>query len=321
MINKYDIFKDNNLNCYQIRTKSNSFMLEFDEKEKEDIFLKIVDEINKNSEISFRELNSILKKNYDKPKIMEVLFILNEYKLIPLEMSIELNKEDDTFAPLYNALNKELSDYSISIIGESLLSDKILSLAKNENFKDVNLQSFSSDEKIENIIKDSDFLIVDANRWSPYHLELINKIALKHQKPWLYVGGIEEMSIKIGPLFYGDETGCYNCLIARIKSNHEYPEYLISYENHLKEKKISSKPDYFFEEDILYNIIANMTLLEVKKFIMQWSIPSTWRTIIKIDIDSFDLDKHSLLKKPFCEVCKPKLEYNPAPWLESITLK
>ena len=29
----------------------------------------------------------------------------------------------------------------------------------------------------------------------------------------------------------------------------------------LKEKKISSKPDYFFEEDILYNIIANMTLL------------------------------------------------------------
>ena len=62
MINKYDIFKDNNLNCYQIRTKSNSFMLEFDEKEKEDIFLKIVDEINKNSEISFRELNSILKK-------------------------------------------------------------------------------------------------------------------------------------------------------------------------------------------------------------------------------------------------------------------
>ena len=64
-----------------------------------------------------------------------------------------------------------------------------------------------------------------------------------------------------------------------------------------------------------------MTLLEVKKFIMQWSIPSTWRTIIKIDIDSFDLDKHSLLKKPFCEVCKPKLEYNPAPWLESITLK
>ncbi len=321
MINQYDVFKDDSLNCYQIRTKSNSFMLEFDDEEKENIFLKIIDEIDSNNDISLKELNSKLKKNFDKPKIMEVLFILNEYKLIPLEMSLELNKEDSNFEPFYNSLNKDLADYSISIIGEGTLSDKLFNLAKNETFKDVSLKPFLREEKLEDFIKATDFLIVDASRWSPYHIEMINKIALKHQKPWLYIGGIEEMSIKIGPLFYGDQTGCYDCLISRIKSNHEYPEYLISYENYLKSNKKSSKADYFFEEDILNNIIANLALLEVKKFIMQWSVPSTWRTLLKIDIDDLELIKHSLLKKPFCETCKPKLEYNAAPWLEAITLK
>ena len=51
MINNYDIFKDDTLNCYQIRTKSNSYMVEFDEEESEQIFLSIVNTLNKNENI------------------------------------------------------------------------------------------------------------------------------------------------------------------------------------------------------------------------------------------------------------------------------
>jgi bacteriocin biosynthesis cyclodehydratase domain-containing protein len=164
-------------------------------------------------------------------------------------------------------------------------------------------------------------LFRSANDWAPYYIEKINLYALKYNKPWLYIGGIEEISIKIGPLFYGKETGCYNCLISRIKSNHEYPEHLQSYETFLRENKIASKPDIVPNVNIIYSIIASLTMLEVMRFIEEWSLPVTWRTLIVLNIFDYDLSKHTLLKMPFCEACKPKLEYNPAPWLEEITLK
>lgn len=164
-------------------------------------------------------------------------------------------------------------------------------------------------------------IILDATHWSPSDVEEINILALKHKKPWLYVGGIEEMSLKIGPLFYGDNTGCYNCLISRILSNHEYPEFLISYQNYLKKNNKSSKKDIIPEEELHLNILSNYALLEIKKFFLEWVLPTTWRTVVKIEIGNFNVSKHKLLKKPFCEVCNPQLEYNPSPWLEAITLK
>jgi bacteriocin biosynthesis cyclodehydratase domain-containing protein len=122
-------------------------------------------------------------------------------------------------------------------------------------------------------------------------------------------------------LFYGKETGCYNCLISRIKSNHAHPTFLNSYEDYLRSNRKSSKPDITPNSTIIYNIIANLTLLEVMKFIELWSLPVTWRSVININITNLNSTKHNLLKKPFCEVCKPELLYNPSPWLEAITLK
>ncbi|QMU65294.1 MAG: TOMM precursor leader peptide-binding protein [Flavobacteriaceae bacterium] len=174
---------------------------------------------------------------------------------------------------------------------------------------------------IEKMIEKSDFIIAGATQWSPYHLEEINSIALTKNTPWLYIGGIEETAIKIGPLFYGKETGCYNCLMSRIKSHSDTLSYLNTYEAYLRKHKIASKPDAVSNKSILNNIVANMALLEVLNFIEVWSLPVTWKTVLKIDTINFETTKHKLLKKPFCEICKPELLYNASPWLEPVTLK
>ena len=309
MIEKFDVFKDKNNNCYQVRTKTQSYSIVFDNKEKEEIFIKVVDEITKKPKISLKSLKSRVENQGNKEKVIDVLKTLSDNGLITYNLSSGSERKKDS----YQYETKERVVNSISIFGRDGLAKEIELLARKE--------SFEKKLDIETAVKSSEFIIVSANEWAPYYIEKINLYALKYNKPWLYVGGIEEISIKIGPLFYGKETGCYNCLISRIKSNHEYPEYLQSYEVFLREKKIASKPDILPNINIIYSTIASLTMLEVMKFIEEWSLLATWRTVIKLNVFDYDLSKHKLLKMPFCNICKPKLEYNPAPWLEEITLK
>ncbi len=315
-----DIFKDNDY--YQVRTKSNVFTIKFDDAEKENIFLEIVSEINKKTDLSLKLLISRIHKKKNEAKVIDVLEKLNEYKLLPFELAsnLSLDSKSDTYQ--YSSNIKQVKDVTLVVFGQDNLSEKIKLQAKKESFKKVESYSYNQNRQdLKRIIKNSDFIIVDANEWSPYHIEIINQLALRYNKPWLYVIGVEKTSLKIGPLFYGEETGCYNCLISRLKSNHEYPAFLQSYENYLRKNKTASKPDIIPNTDILYNIIANISLLEVVKFFEKWSLPVTWRAILDIDITTFNFTKHILLKKPFCEVCKPELEYAPSPWLEAVTLK
>ncbi len=316
MIKELDIFKDNQNKCYQLRTKSNLFTIEFDDKEKEEIFLKIINEIKNEPMLTLKGLRSKIQTDENKAKVIEVLGNLNEYGLLPVELRTKFKIEQ--FFPD----KKQIKDITFTIFGQDALADKLKIQAKKEGYKKVKQYSYDIETTdMESIIKNSDFLIVDANEWSPFYIEMINQIALKYNKPWLYIMGVYEGSLKIGPLFYGRETGCYNCLISRIKSNHEHPRFFESYELYLRGKKQKSKPDIIPGSDILYNIIANISMLEVMKFFEEWSLPVTWRAIIDIDIFTLELTKHILLKKPYCEVCKPELEYAISPWLEPITLK
>ena len=321
MIEKFDIFKDDKQNCYQLRTKTNSYALEFDDKEREKIFLNIVSQLKEKNDLTLKQLKKQIQTKTNESKIIDVLKALDEYHLLSFEVSKELKYKNDNSGHQYSSDLKQISDFTLCVFGEGELTAKIEKQAKLENFKNVTICLYSNVIDIEKEVSKSDFIIVDANKWSPFHIDLINKSALKHNKPWLHVGGVEETSIKIGPLFYGKETGCYNCLISRMKSNHEHPAFLSSYEDYLKTNKQSSKPDIIPSSDIIYNIIANLTLLEVVKFIEEWSLPITWRSVVNLNITNLNSTKHTLLKKPFCEICKPKLEYNPSPWLEAITLK
>lgn len=322
MINNYDVFKDDTLNCYQIRTKTNSYSVEFDDSESEKIFLLIIDYLNKDENTTYLTLKKSIKG--DETKILDVLSLLNEYGLLSSNISIELDKsdKDKSFDQWKISGNKKMiNEAVVSIFGIGYLTDQIEKLISKENFSKVKKYAFNTDVNIEKITIESDFIIVDASHWSPSDIEIINEFTIKHNKPWLHIGGIEGYAFKIGPLFYGDRTGCYNCLISRILSNHDFPEFLISYKNYLTTNNKSSKRDIIFDEELYCNILANLTVLELKKYFNEWSLPTTWRTVLKIEIVDFSVSKHKLLKKPYCEVCNPQILYNSSPWLEAITLK
>ncbi|WP_196894694.1 TOMM precursor leader peptide-binding protein [Aureivirga marina] len=328
MLEKFDIFKDNENNCFQLRTKSVSYTLDFDDPEKESIFVELVALVQDSPKIGLASLKKKLQKKFDDAKILEVLTNLKDYQLLNYHLVSELNNQTKKEAKQdasesLERLNPE-KNIQLGIVGESEFYDLIVKQAKKNKFKKVISSTYSSlksDAAIEKFIKQADFILVDGNQWSPYHIEKINEIALKENKPWLYIGGLENNVFKIGPLFYGKETGCYHCLQSRVKSNHSYPSFINAYENHLRENKKVGMPDSIPTAEYYHNILIQIAFLEVTKFFESWSLPATWRTYLSINPIDYSQTQHTLLKVPYCEVCKPELKYNPAPWLEAITLK
>lgn len=315
MLANYDIFKDEDNGCYQIRSKTATFIVVFDEEASEKIFLRIVDLSSKGKRTNLQRIRKVLMNDFEEDKVLSVLHNLREAGLIP--DGTDLNaKDQSTFRSIGNA--------SLAIIGNSKLTEALKKVSELDNFKTVSTFEYEEngfEEKVSKVFKDYDFVIVDAHLWSPHHLEIINKTAVKLNKPWLYIPGFNEENIEIGPLFYGKETGCYNCLISRIKSNHSYPQYLSQYEKYLRDLKKSSSTMNIFHDSILYSIVANFAIYETIKFIEGWALPITWQSVFKINMYNYDTSVHTLLKKPLCEVCKPNVKYNPAPWLDKVTLK
>lgn len=307
LIKNFDICKEYNSKVYQLRTKTDVFIIEFDDIDQENIFTEIFSFLKQEGK-ECECLEERLKQNHDPSKVLSVLKMLNDYSLL----SPNLESKN---------VNFKHSNKALSIFGQGQIAKEVKRIATEEHFQ-TNIYPYKdifSEIEIDQIVQRSDFLIVDATEWSPFHIEIINSTSLKYSKPWLYIGGIENDVFKIGPLFYGKETGCYNCLIDRIKNNDEYSHHLKTYEQYLRNNKISSKPDIISVNHFpVYGIIANLAILDVISFFEDLSVPSTYRCLIEFNYLSLEIKRHELLKKPYCEVCKPRLQYNSAPWLETI---
>lgn len=334
MFKDYDVFFDQPNNCFQLRTKTNVYLIEFDDIEKSNIFGVLVD-MAKTSGATIDKIVRSLKKQYPEEKVMEVFATLGDYGLIPYDPSYRNgngqngngHEEAGAQKAAYAAEQQFSEEKKVALFGETPLTRELQQCITDAGFKGVKqyaIDKLCKDNDcsaLEDIIDKSDFMVADGTEWSPFFLDQLNRLALGKNKPWMYIGGIEGRQIKFGPIFYGKETGCYQCLSQRIKSNHEHGSYLDSYEQYLNALRSSSKPDDSPHAVLFYRVIASLATAEITKFFEHWHIPVTWRSYISMDISTYEVIKHHLLKVPFCDVCKPELLYNPAPWLESVALR
>lgn len=328
MFNKVDIFYDEANRCYQVRTKASCYVIEFDDPAKTAIFEALIDQLrDDNSQVL--PVARKLRKQHDPDQVIEVLATLNDHELVPYEQRREVEeftgrKSPDADASEEAAAADSCSTASILVLGDGDLAIKVATKLRDD-YREVKHQVYADfparkQEILEEKMEQYDFFVLDGSRWNPEFTERFNRLALKYNKPWLYVGGVEEINIKVGPIFYGKETGCYNCLVKRIKSNVEHLTYFNGYEDYLRRNGVSGQPDQLPQNDLYLDLAANVAALEIGKFFNLWAVPSTWKAFISINALDYSTSKHNLLKIPFCEVCKPELVYNPAPWLEPISV-
>ena len=68
------------------------------------------------------------------------------------------------------------------------------------------------------------------------------------------------------------------------------------------------------------NMLVNLVVSEVSKYFENWAIPETIGNFVSFNLVTYRTTHHKLLKIPYCESCRPKMEYNLSPWLEAVTL-
>ena len=318
MLNQYDIFWDEDHQIYQIRTKTDIYAIEFDNPQKKATFDAMVNLTRENEGMPLNKLIQSVEKNHEKFMIMEVLDELKEYGLLTMDYYVDLailNKES-------NPVTDDPKLKRILLVGKDEICSNIKERFDLEKYTGV--EYMSSEDYLQNTDKSFlncyDFFVVDGHHWNPVLLKSINKELVKYKKPWLYLKGLEAAEIKIGPIFLGGELGCYDCLRKRIESNDELAAYNRNYLKHLEEHNKSGQPDKLPLYNNALSMMATLTVSEVSKYFEQWALPETIGAYISFNMVTYKTETHKLLKIPYCETCRPKMNYNLAPWLEAVTL-
>lgn len=300
----FDYFKDTLNNVYQIRIDGDVFCVDIDNLEQSKILEEILSMLQNNEDVFC--IQEKLFKKFPKPTVTDTLNSLLDAipSLIPT-----------------HKLSKDIS--KIVIISNGFIGHQI---KQNIQLRNDELKLFDYSEidgdTLDDIISSMDFAFVDATSWAPYFIRLINQKAIKWNKPWLLIGGQLSKHISIGPLFYGKDTACYECLITRVKTNLEYRNlYSAYYDNLCNSHVVSSVKTKDECDNTLLSLLADFAVIEYMNFVNGWNTPQTYRTVIEFNKNDFSLKKHTLLKVPYCTICNPKIEYDVNPWLDEICIK
>ena len=314
----YEIFEEKE-GVFQIRCKSDVIIVEFFEEEKRSIFLKAL-EIIRNSEVNFSKLREILENEFDKTNVLDVLDKMLENEIIvEYNLKFEVSdwlKDQNTFVlrnnlkDYYNILEKS----KITIIGETSLVKLINDNLIMSGFKNVKTV-YGFPQELFDILNESDFIIVDADKYNPSFLYEFNKKAYEMKKPWLISMGVDETIISIGPIFTYDSL-CFECLMRRIKSNLEFFVYFESFEKYLIEKRKSATNSG--APLVVYNFISSIITIETIKFLTQFSFPLIYRNFLTIDFTTYDVKINHVLKVPACPICSKDTSLRPLPWIPDL---
>ncbi|MEB2302452.1 hypothetical protein LAV72_22865 [Lysinibacillus xylanilyticus] len=178
--------------------------------------------------------------------------------------------------------------------------------SRKNNFEELNLCSFNylNQEILENHITSCDFLILLETIENKFIEKQINKLCLKHKKPFIRAI-VQNFKSEIGPLVIPNLTACLECYNTRIYSNLNH--YL---ENKAIDQKVMSK-GYGYKvsnEVTMSSFLTGIGILtnEVIKYFIKditWNFPASIESIIEFDNYNMELNINKFLKIPRCEIC------------------
>lgn len=314
-----DIFYDEQNNVYQVRTKNDTLIFEFVNKEEERIFLTIIKLYEQADTYSFDALRKELRQfEYE-----QVLDVVQELKMCGFLNAANFTETD----ALESGASFSYSSWAgitampslchLCFIGHSRLGKCFRSKALQFGYENLRIIETPTDKLtraiIDSIACESDFVVMDAYYWNPRVLSEFNETMLLHKKPWLYVDGmIDDLNYSIGPIFHGEETGCYECMQSRIAGNDVNNSYTQSYKKYLiREGAFSKNKECSL---LIEDILASMILLDINKYIFGTGVPETWKNVLLFNTTDYSLSKQYFLKNPLCDTCNPKLPFAYSPW-------
>jgi bacteriocin biosynthesis cyclodehydratase domain-containing protein len=134
------------------------------------------------------------------------------------------------------------------------------------------------------------------HRW----LELLNEATLDIEVPWLSVSCLDGFELHIGPLFRAPQSPCYKCYELRYRSNTLFLEAQKQYEEFVATAK---PPVRFGVPGFAVEVAASLAVREVVSALGGQEPPLSLGHLLTVEMSSFRIDRHPLMRLPRCESC------------------
>jgi ribosomal protein S12 methylthiotransferase accessory factor len=145
-------------------------------------------------------------------------------------------------------------------------------------------------------------------------LETCNSEALRSGRPWLLVKPTGRQ-VWVGPLFRPGKTGCWECLVRRLRANSPVASYL---------QGRNDRPATVLNDRVCtpatLQIAGGLAANAVASWVVRDELPELDGKLQTLDVPTWRLQTHSLVRLPFCPSCgRPNEQAQPfhPPTLES----
>ncbi|MCP4152823.1 MAG: TOMM precursor leader peptide-binding protein [bacterium] len=147
------------------------------------------------------------------------------------------------------------------------------------------------------VLPGSSLRVIVAQDYEQNQLRQINREALETGRPWVLCKpqGIEIWS---GPLFIPGETGCWECLLQRLKNNRQINTFSRKQANRAAPllSPAAALP-------VTIQIAAGLTALEIVKWLYFKKGSGIAGNIFTFDTGGGSTGRHTLIKRPQCPAC------------------
>jgi bacteriocin biosynthesis cyclodehydratase domain-containing protein len=128
-------------------------------------------------------------------------------------------------------------------------------------------------------------------------LQACNAEALRGGRPWLLVRPTGRQ-VWVGPLFRPGATGCWECLAERLESNSPVLSYLQARNGHAG-AVVNDRACTPATVQVALGLAANA----VASWVVRGELPELDGKVQTLDLPSWKLQTHTLVRLPFCRVC------------------
>jgi ribosomal protein S12 methylthiotransferase accessory factor len=147
------------------------------------------------------------------------------------------------------------------------------------------------------VVSDGAPEVVLTDNYLRRELQFCNQRALQASRPWLLIKPLGRQ-VWIGPLFEPGKTGCWECLALRLRANSPVASYLQNRNRHA-EPVVSDRAASPATLQVGLGLAANA----VASWIVRGELPDVNGKIQSLDLPTWRLQTHALIRLPFCPAC------------------
>jgi bacteriocin biosynthesis cyclodehydratase domain-containing protein len=166
--------------------------------------------------------------------------------------------------------------------------------------------ALESEDDIRRAIRGADFVLCCLDASQSNLVFKLNRVCLADGIRWITcsVAGAE---ITVGPGFHPGHSACYLCYRMRAVACTGNPEDAFAYEKYLDRRK---QDDSGRRESLVFGagIAAHLLGLETIKILTEFTEPSLVGRILTIRLTDLAIERHTVLRKPWCPACFPAAE-------------